>query len=91
MFGDLRSVAGENGASSKLALSLTPAAAEKMKAFSDRHLMKKSVLILNGEAVSSQLIRAVMAEGKLEITGGDSTANTRLYTLLQNKLSNSKR
>lgn len=57
-----------------LAITLKPEAAEKMKSFSAKRVMKEVVIVIDGKALSAYKLREAISGNQLEITGGSKKA-----------------
>ena len=53
-----------------LAITIKPEAAEKMKSFTAKRVMKEVVIVIKGKALSAYKIREAISGNQLEITGG---------------------
>lgn len=58
----------QEGEKKRLLLSLTPAASEKLKTFSTRHLDQRVAILLDGEVVSAHRVRTPLTSGMLQIS-----------------------
>lgn len=58
----------QEGEKKRLLLSLTPAASEKLKTFSTRHLDQRVAILMDGEVVSAHRVRTPLTSGMLQIS-----------------------
>jgi hypothetical protein len=66
-----------------LSISLTQNAAEKMKSFTEKRVMKHLAVVIGGKAVTSHLIREAITGSDMQITRCDDNACEYLYTLMK--------
>lgn len=67
----------------KLMLSLTPAASEILKTFSAKHVMKKVIIVVDGEALTMHKVREPITSGQLQITRCSDNACEKLFIMLK--------
>jgi hypothetical protein len=68
----------------KLQLMFSPLASEKLEQFTRDNMMKQVTLVVDGEALTVNKVRAVIKNGKLEITRCSDNACQRIYVTLKN-------
>lgn len=76
----------QTDAKKKLLLSLTKEASEKLKSFTTNHVMKRVVLVVDGEALTMHKIRVPITSGQLQITRCNDNACERLYVTLKDNI-----
>jgi hypothetical protein len=69
-----------------LSISLTPAAAEKMKTFTAQRVMKEVAVVIDGKAVTMHKVREAITGSDMQITRCDDNACDYLYVKLKNKV-----
>jgi len=77
----------DGGKQKKLELSLSKLAADKLAAFTTDNLMKEATLIVDGQALTVNKIRAAITGGKLEITRCSDNACEKIQVQLKNNVS----
>ena len=70
----------------KLLLSLTNEASEKLKTFSTKNVMKRVVLIVDGEALTMHKIKEPLTSGLLQITRCNDNACEQLFVKLKDNV-----
>ncbi len=70
----------------KLLLTLSKSASDKLKSFSEKHLNKTVAIVVGGSVLTKHQIKAVLTEGKLQITRCTDNACELLYDVLKNNL-----
>lgn len=70
----------------KLLLTLSKSAAEKLKSFSERNLNKTVAIVVGGKVLTKHKIKAVLTEGKLQITRCTDNACELLYDVLKKNI-----
>jgi hypothetical protein len=70
----------------KLQLSFSRLASDKLTGFTSNNIMKQATLIVNGEALTINKIRAAITDGKMEITRCDDNACETIYAQLKDKV-----
>jgi hypothetical protein len=71
---------------SRLQLSFSRLAAEKLEVFTRANLMKHAALVINGEAITMHKIRAVITGGKMEISRCSDNGCERIYVELKDNV-----
>jgi hypothetical protein len=71
-----------------LQLTLTDKAAEKLKEFSSKNLMKYVVIVVNGEALTVHKIKEPITSGMLQITRCNDNACEQLFEVLKSNVRN---
>ena len=72
----------------RLLLSLTKKASESLKTFSVKYLMKKVVLVIDGEALTIHKIKEPLTSGLLQITRCNDNACEKLSLVLKDNVKN---
>jgi preprotein translocase subunit SecD len=70
----------------KIQLSFSRLAADKLEKFTSENLMKQVTLIVDGQALTTHGIRAVISGGKMEITRCDDNACQKIYIQLKDNV-----
>lgn len=71
-----------------LQLTLTDQAAEKLKIFSAKNIMKYAVIVVNGEALTVHKIKEPITSGMLQITRCNDNACEQLFQVLKSSVRN---
>lgn len=66
--------------------SLTKDASEKLKVFTENHIMSRVALVVDGQAVSIHKIREPITSGQLQITTCSDNACERLVVKMKSNL-----
>lgn len=70
----------------KIQLSFSKRAADKLEKFTSENLMKQVTLIVNGQALTANKIRAAITGGKMEITRCGDNACKKIYLELKDNI-----
>ena len=70
----------------KLLLSLTSEASEKLKSFTTKNVMKRVVLVVDGEALTMHKIKEPLTSGLLQITRCNDNACELLFVKLKDNV-----
>lgn len=68
-----------------LSVSLTPSAAEKMKSFSQQHVMKHIAILLDGKVLTMHRIKEAITGPNVQITRCDDNGCEYLFVKLRKK------
>ena len=70
----------------KLVLTLTPAASEKLRTFTEKYLTRKVAVVVDDEVVGVHDIKEAITNGQLQITKCTANACERLYFKLEDNV-----
>ena len=73
-------------AKKKLLLTLTPAASEKLRSFTQKYLTRKVAVVVDGEVISVENISQAISNGQLQIMKCTDKACERLYFKLEDNV-----
>jgi preprotein translocase subunit SecD len=78
-------------AKKKLLLSLTKEASEKLKSFTENHVMNHVAIVVDGEVLTMHKIKEPITSGQLQITRCNDNACQRLYVTLKDNIKKTKK